>query len=144
QAVHLCVDVGPGPPPLDHALPAGFQSTGAELVGFGVSVQGLQDAEHVLEVGPAALVPAVVFHGPTPVGDGQFVDGESVVGGGASETTAVAQPLGDEPVVLGVAFLRAVNAKIVVLAVDPDDGLTAALVVTVGRCTCGHIAGPFP
>jgi hypothetical protein len=80
-----------------------------------------------------AVLISVVPFGPSPIAQDQFGDGLPIARGQGGQASAIAKPLGNQTIVLGSTFGAFIFAKIVVFAVDPDNGLARGLVVTIRR-----------
>jgi hypothetical protein len=80
----------------------------------------------------AAAILAIVGGGEAKIPGAEFNDGDRVAARRV-ETPIALKPLGNQPIVLGLAGLRAVRTQIVLNSVERDDGLPAGLVLAVLR-----------
>ena len=140
---HLIVDVLPRVAAIDHFLANGAQRTWTELGDGLVFVVLPQVPQHDL-VGSQFIGWIAVLDVPRlgvlPKGRDEFHDRNDGIGLGDGESSAVGEPLVDQPVVLTPAGGRAVRTEVEIFTVDADGGLPGR-VPTVRRDSglLGHV-----
>ena len=129
---HELVDVRPAQVVVDEPLPQRLELQRAELRRRRPAVQLAQRPDHPHDaVILAGLGRPVVALGVPDVVGGQLDDGQIVLRRAERRRPARRQQLGDQPIVLALAGLRAVRAEVVIAAVERDDGLPGRPVLPV-------------
>lgn len=135
------VDRGAGQAGADHLVPERPESERPEVAGQRAGVERPERLEGGLEVHQfarwCAVGHPVVDLGVSPeseddLGDGGPGEGEGGREVGARGPSAVAEPSGDQAIILGPALERVPGTEIMGPAVEHDDGPTGGLVQAVG------------